>query len=94
MFNSYEATILTLIGIAEIVFGFVLIFVHKKGVHYLNILGLLLLAIGAVFSNLMIFTLPFNPFSLNISMIVLSIIALLNFKFLPKASNCITNPRK
>jgi len=42
----------------------------------------------------MIFTLPFNPFSLNISMITLSIIALLNFRFLPKASNCITNPKK
>jgi hypothetical protein len=94
LFNGYEETILTFIGIAEIVFGIALIFIHKKTIHYMNILGLLLLGVGAIFSNLMIFTLPFNPFSLNISMIALSIIALLNFGLLPKASNCITNPKK
>ena len=94
LFSGYEETILTLTGIAEIIFGFILIFIHKKSIHYLNIFGLLLLAMGAVFSNLMIFTLPFNPFSLNLSMLTLSIIALLNFRFLPKASNCIINPKK
>lgn len=94
LFNGYEENILTYIGIAEIVFGFALIFIHKKTIHYINILCLLLLGFGAFYSNLKIFTLPFNPFPLNISMIALSIIALLNFKFLPKASNCITNPKK
>jgi len=94
LFNGYEESILTSIGIAEIVFGFALIFIHKKTIHYMNILCLLLLGVGAFFSNLRIFTLPFNPFSLNISMMALSIIALLNFKFVPKASNCITNPKK
>ncbi len=94
LFNGYEETFLTIIGIAEIVFGIALIFIHKKTIHYMNILGLLFLAVGAIFSNLMIFTLPFNPFSLNISMIALSIIALLNFSFLPKASNCITKQKK
>jgi len=93
-FSGYEENILTIIGIAEIVFGIVLIFIHKKSLYYLNILGLLLLTVGAVFSDLMIFTLPFNPFSLNISMIALSIIAMFNFRYLPKASNCTTKQKQ
>ncbi len=93
LFNGHEENVLTLIGIAEIVFGIALIFIQRKTLQYLNILGLLLLTFGAVFSDLMIFTLPFNPFSLNISMIALSIIALLNFNDVPKASNCITNQK-
>jgi hypothetical protein len=93
LFNGYEESILTFIGIAEIAFGLSLIFIQKKTLQYLNIFALLLLTIGAVFSDLMIFTLPFNPFSLNISMIALSVIALLNFSFLPKASNCITKQK-
>lgn len=94
LFNGNEENILTFIGIAEIAFGFTLIFIQRKVLQYLNILGLSLLTVGAIFSNLMIFTFPFNPFSLNISMITLSIIAILNFSFLPKASNCITKQKK
>lgn len=94
LFNGKEETILAFVGVAEIIFGFALIFIHNKTFHYLNIFGLLLLALGAIFSNLLLFTLPFNPFSLNISMIALSLIALENFDFLPKASNCITKPTK
>ncbi|WP_367771370.1 DoxX-like family protein [Flavobacterium sp. WC2421] len=93
LFNGNEDNILTIIGIAEIAFGVALIFIHRKVLQYLNILGLCLLSVGAIFSDLMIFTLPFNPFSLNISMIALSIIAILNFSNLPKASNCITKQK-
>jgi hypothetical protein len=93
LFNGKEENILTIIGIAEIAFGVALIFIHRKVLQYLNILGLCFLTFGAIFSDLMIFTLPFNPFSLNISMIVLSIIAILNFSDLPKASNCITKQK-
>lgn len=93
LFNGKEENILTIIGIAEIAFGVALIFIQKKALQYLNILGLCLLTAGAIFSDLMIFTLPFNPFSLNISMIALSIIAILNFSYLPKASNCITKQK-
>ena len=93
LFNGNEENILTIIGIAEIAFGVALIFIHRKVIQYLNILGLCLLTVGAIFSDLMIFTLPFNPFSLNISVIALSIIAILNFSNLPKASNCITKQK-
>lgn len=93
LFNGNEENILTIIGVAEIAFGVALIFIQRKALQYLNILGLCLLTVGAIFSDLMIFTLPFNPFSLNISMIALSIIAILNFSNLPKASNCITKQK-
>ena len=94
LFSGYEENILIVIGLAEIVFGIILIFIQRKTLHYLNILGLFLLTVGAICSDLMIFTLPFNPFSLNISMIALSIIAILNFSYLPKASNCITKQKQ
>jgi hypothetical protein len=93
LFNGNEENILTIIGIAEIAFGVALIFIHRKVIQYLNILGLCLLTVGAIFSDRMIFTLPFNPFSLNISMIALSIIAILNFSNLPKTSNCNTKQK-
>ncbi|MDX5339380.1 MAG: DoxX-like family protein [Cyclobacteriaceae bacterium] len=93
LFNGYEEDILTIIGLAEIAFGIALILIQKKPLQYLNILGLLFLTFGAIFSDLMIFTLPFNPFSLNISMIALSVIAILNSSYLPKASNCITKQK-
>ncbi|TAF65007.1 MAG: hypothetical protein EAZ55_10155 [Cytophagales bacterium] len=93
LFSGYEENVLTCIGLAEIIFGLSLIFIQRKTLQYFNISGLLLLTIGAIFSNSMIFTLPFNPFSLNLSMIALSIIAILNFSTLPKTSNCITKPK-
>lgn len=93
LFDGYEENILTTIGIAEIAFGITLILIQRKLLQYLNILGLLFLTFGAIFSDLMIFTLPFNPFSLNISMIALSAIAILNSSYLPKASNCITKQK-
>ena len=93
LFSGNEKTVLTFIGVVEIVFGLVILFVHKKSIHIANIIGLLLLAAAAMFSNAKFFTFPFNPFSLNVSMIALSIIAILNFGCLPKASNCITKQK-
>lgn len=93
LFSGYEENILTIIGIVEIAFGIALILIQRKPLQYLNILALLFLTFGAIFSDLMVFTLPFNPFSLNISMIALSVIAILNFSYLPKASNCITKQK-
>ena len=93
LFAGNEKTVLTFIGWVEILFGLIILFVHKKSVHIINIIALLLLSAAAIFSNPTIFTFPFNPFSLNISMISISIIALLNIRDLPKASNCITKQK-
>lgn len=93
LFSGNEKSVLTFIGWAEILFGLIILFVHKKSFHIMNIIALLLLSAGATFSNAIIFTFPFNPFSLNISMIAISTIAILNFGCLPKASNCITKQK-
>ncbi|WP_162051443.1 DoxX-like family protein [Pontibacter pamirensis] len=94
LFSGIEETLLTGIGIGEVVWGLVLLFFHRRLVHYLNIAALLLLGLGALFSNATVFTQPFNPFSLNIAMIGLSLIAIANLKYIPRASNCITKQRK
>jgi hypothetical protein len=93
MLFGNEKSILTVLGLAEIIFGFILLFIHKKSIYIINIIALLLLSAIAMFSNATIFTFPFNPFSLNISMISISIIAILNFQSFPKASNCITKQK-
>jgi hypothetical protein len=92
LFRGYEEKVLTAVGLAEIGFGLILLLIHKRFVHLLNILALLLLGLGAVFSDPTVFTLPFNPFSLNLSMIGLSFIAIIHLKDLPRASNCKTKP--
>ncbi|GAA4825293.1 DoxX-like family protein [Algivirga pacifica] len=94
VFPGYEETVLLVVGIAEMAFGVGFWWTFKKGIHVLNILGLTFLAVGALFSDMMVFVQPFNPFALNISMMGLSIIALLHIDSLPKASNCITNPKQ
>jgi hypothetical protein len=90
LFVGAETTVLPLVGLAEILFGLIILFVQNKIIHFFNIALLLLLSVAAILSDASIFTLPFNPFSLNISLIMISIIAIVNFKYLPKASNCIT----
>lgn len=92
-FIGNEQNVLLFIGWAEIFFGLILLFVQKKWLHIINIIALLLLSAAALFSNTSIFTFPFNPFSLNISMITISMIAILNFGGLPKPSNCITKQK-
>jgi hypothetical protein len=93
LFTGNEKSVLTVIGWVEILFGFIILFVHRKPVHIINIIALLLLSTATIFSNAIIFTFPFNPFSLNISMISISLIALLNIRDLPKASNCKTKQK-
>lgn len=89
-FIGNEKTMLSVIGWTEILFGLIILFVPKKSIHFFNIFVLLLFSISALISNPEIYTLPFNPFSLNISMIAISFMAILNFECLPKASNCKT----
>lgn len=93
LIRGNEKTVLGLIGVAEIIFGFIILLFPKRSIHIINIVVLVLLTAIALISNSKIFTFPFNPFSLNLSMIALSIISVLNFVYLPKASNCITSQK-
>ncbi len=80
IFNGIEKMVLTSIGIAEIIFAFFILFVRRKFVHYLNIIALFVLAVGAGITDPASYTMPFNPFSLNLSLIAISAIALINFE--------------
>lgn len=63
-------------GVAEMIFGMLLLFSRHRYLHYLNILGLLglLFLIGFILPETLIRA--FNPVALNISMISLSLIYL------------------
>lgn len=89
-FSGHEKDVLTAIGFAEILFGLMLLFVHKRAIHLINIAVLLGLSITVIFSDPAIYTLPFNPFSLNLSLVALSAITLFHIGDLPRAAHCIT----
>lgn len=76
-------------GVAEILFGMLLLLSRHRYLHYLNILGLwgLLLLIGFILPDTLIRA--FNPVVLNISMMSLSIIYL---ALMPQQSKQTTHP--
>jgi hypothetical protein len=70
----------TWMGIAEIIFGILLLVASLSWLFWLNVLTLIgLLCFVALFEPVM-FTLPFNPLTLNLSLIALSVIAVLELK--------------
>lgn len=90
LFSGYEELVLAGIGIVEILFG--LLFVIARGnrrIHVVNIAALIVLTVAALFSQPLLFIAPFNPVTLNIAMIGLSIVALNNSTDLPNAGNCV-----
>ncbi|QNP50759.1 DoxX-like family protein [Hymenobacter qilianensis] len=83
------------VGVGEILFGllFWLLPTHLlRPVYWLNMVGLLVLGMGAIFSQPAIFVAPFNPVTLNASMLVLAAIGLLSLDDLPSARNCLRQP--
>jgi len=93
LFNGAEESVILFIGFLEIIFGvlFLLKFNYNK-LHYINVILLLTLSVGALFSKPTIFLAPFNPFTLSLSMISLSVISLINNSTLPNANNCLRKP--
>jgi len=67
-------------GVAEIVFGLFLLVARWSWVFWLNVAALTgLLCFVALFEPVML-SLPFNPLTLNVSLIALSVIAVLELK--------------
>ncbi|TDQ36382.1 DoxX-like family protein [Aureibacillus halotolerans] len=88
MFQGHEALFLYALGTAQILFGLLILrFSRTKMLHRINILSLVCLGFGALMSQWSIFAAPFNPTTITMAMIGLSLIALLNGD-LPNASNC------
>lgn len=80
LFPGVETFILTFIGTAEVLFGVGIFFVRTKLMHVLNIVGLLFLAGGALISKPSVYTYPFSPFALSLSMMALSVVCIINLE--------------
>jgi hypothetical protein len=93
IFGGAEPAILAAIGVGEIIFG-LLFFLPLPGkrLHYLNILALLILGAGAFLSQPELFIAPFNPVTLTLAMIALSLISLATVDHLPSARRCLRRP--
>lgn len=90
LLHGWEPQALTLIGIAEVAFGLLLlIWWRKRSLFLVNIVLLILLGAGALFSQAALFTAPFNPFSLNLAMIGLGLTGYWSGEKLPSATHCL-----
>jgi len=77
---AWACLAVTWMGVAEIAFGVLLLVARRGWVFWLNVLTLSgLLLFVALFEPGM-FTLPFNPLTLNTALIALSIIAVMELK--------------
>lgn len=75
--SSNTMIFITLSGVVEIIYGCLfLIFKQSKLLHYLNILGLIGLAITVAIIYPQYYSSGFNPFAMNLAMATLSIVAI------------------
>ncbi|MCW3053212.1 MAG: hypothetical protein JWN14_2382 [Chthonomonadales bacterium] len=89
LFPGSEPMILSLVGLGEMLFGGLLVWLWRsKPLLVLNILGLGVLGAGALLSQPRIFVAPFNPLSLSVAMSALALLGLLTAHDLPSARFC------
>lgn len=88
-FRGNEEMVLVLVGLVEILFGVLFLLPRlRRWLHYLNMLGLVLLGLGGILSQPSLLVQPFNPLTLTVAMIALSIVALINGDDVPYATRC------
>ncbi|MDO7846631.1 DoxX-like family protein [Hymenobacter sp. M29] len=84
------------VGVGEILFGllfWVLPMDKLRPVYWLNMLGLLVLGAGALFSQPAVFEAPFNPLTLNLALMALAAVALaIPTELVPSAARCLRQP--
>ena len=73
--HELACTMVIWMGYGEVLFGFLLLFTSRSWVFLLNILALVVLLIYVAVFQPELFTLPFNPLILNVSLIGMSLIA-------------------
>jgi thiamine transporter ThiT len=73
-------TLVEWMGYGELLFGVLLLVLQKRWVFHLNILLLLVLLAYVALVEPGMFTLPFNPLTLNVALIALSLVALIELK--------------
>lgn len=95
LFSGMEVNAVYGVGIGEIIFGLLFLFLGRsKMLQLLNIAGLLALGITAFVAKSEIYNAPFNPATTSFGIIALSVIILISRKFLPDAGRCKRKPKK
>lgn len=95
LFKGIELLVVNTTGIIEILFGFILlIWGNRKSLHLINIIALLGLTTVGVFGNPNSAVTPFNPVTITVAMIALSLIVMINLTNLPSSKNCKQSPPK
>lgn len=95
LFNGVELLMVNITGVIEIVFGIMFLFRgQKKWMHWVNMGALFLLTTLGLFGNPQAALAPFNPVTITLAMIALSIVVLINLPNLPSAKNCIRKAPK
>ncbi|MDM5193083.1 DoxX-like family protein [Bacillus hominis] len=87
--NENSMFALKIIGLLEVFFGVVWILpLPKRKLFLMHIILLLVLTLAAGFTNIISFTEPFNPITLNVLLMGVSIVGYINSFDLPSAKNC------
>jgi hypothetical protein len=95
LFEGIEVIVINAVGVLEILFGLALLLIgRKKWLHYINIGALGILTSIGIFANPQSAVAPFNPVTITVAMIALSLIILVNLDNLPNAGNCIRKANK
>jgi hypothetical protein len=90
-----EPRVLTVVGLAEVVFGVLLLTLWRaRSLFLVNILLLGLLVLGAAFSQPRLLVAPFNPVTLNLAMVGLGVAGSLSSARLPTARRCRRRPEE
>jgi len=83
------------VGIGEIIFGLLFLFLGRnRMLHYLNLAGLLALGGAAFFAKAGIYKAPFNPATTSFGIMALSLAVLALRPLLPDAGRCLRQPQK
>ncbi|HLK60401.1 MAG TPA: DoxX-like family protein [Chthonomonadaceae bacterium] len=95
LFPGLEGRVLTCVGIGEMLFGLALLLCWRsRRLLKLNNLLMIVLTLGALFSQPALFVAPFNPLTLNVAMIGLGLAGLIAGRDLPTARNCRRKPEE
>ncbi|AZJ19948.1 hypothetical protein COF76_00975 [Bacillus wiedmannii] len=87
--TEHSIFVLKIIGLLEIIFGVLwLLPFPKRKVFIVHIFMLIALTIAAGLTNIASFTEPFNPITLNVLLMGLSIVGYINSANLPSAKKC------
>lgn len=82
-------TLTAVIGVMEVVFGFIWLFYrNKRHLFGLQLIAFPFLGIGAIVSDPSFLLSPFNPLTFNLALLVLSIVGFITSKDIPTGKSC------